>query len=276
MPPYDTLSPYQPVPVDLSVRSVCAYDTLFTPTDHLEPVPRKSLFTHHLLPVRHGNEIVVHHSGTPGWCFGGVVLSVLFMVLFLRRKQLRVPDILQSLFSERTMERALREANLTRATSQAVIAPVVLLPLCLAASQLSTLPHSGLDPESQFSIFNFLLLYAISLVAYYIRNGIVRFIGNAFLNSEAVHIYLTSNYIYHLTYGLAATLLVFFICFTGSLGILFSRILAGIVLILFVMRIIRGMQLILTHSKTPKLFLFYYLCTLEIAPPIVLIFAATS
>ena len=269
MPPYDTLPPYQPLPAGPSVGPVCAFDTLFTPTDHPEPVPRKSLFTHHLLPVRHGNEIVVSHSGTPGWYFGGVILAVLFTVLFLRHKQLRVPDLLQALFSERTMERVLREANLTRATSQALIAPIMLLPICLAVSQLSTL-------NSQLSILNFLLLYAVALVAYYLRNGIVRFIGNAFLNSEAVHIYLTSNYIYHLVYGLVASALIFFVCFTGSLGILFFRILAGILLILFVMRLIRGMQLILTHSKSPKLYLFYYLCTLEIAPPVVLIFAAIS
>ena len=274
MPPVDTLPPYSLLPDSnlLTVQVSCLYDSVFVATDHAEPVPRKSLFTHHLLPVRHGHEISVSHAGTPGWYLGGIALSILFLCLFLRAKQLRLPDLLQSLVSERAMGRVLRETNLTRAVTQAPIALVMLFPLCLVANHcfMPQLHNVWLD------MLTFLGIYAASLCLYFVRNGIIRFIGNAFLNGDAVHLYLTSNYVYHLAYGVAATALAFFVCFTGNLGNVFLYILAAIVGILFVMRLIRGMQLILTYSKSPKLYLFYYLCTLEIAPVLILTSVAIS
>ena len=276
MPPFDTLPPYSPLADNGALAATlqvhCLYDSVFVPQDHAEPVPRKSLFTHHLLPVRHTAEMTVGHGGTSGWYLGGIALSFLFLCLFLRVKQLRPLDLLQSLFSERTMARVLREANLTRAAAQAPIALVALFPLCLVAS-CSLLPSRGVVWQG---ILDFLLLYAAACVVYYLRNGIYRFVGEAFLNSEAMHLYLTSNYVYHLTYGVVATVLAFFVCYTGSLGNIFLCLLAGIVGILAVMRLIRGLQLILTHAKSPQLFLFYYLCTLEIVPLVVLAHGAIS
>ena len=56
----------------------------------------------------------------------------------------------------------------------------------------------------------------------------------------------------------------------------YEDILAGILGLLFVVRLIRGLQLILTFSKTPKFYLFYYLCILEIVPIIIIIKVAIS
>ena len=281
MPPYDTLPPYRPTAdtgTFMATVSLNYYsDSIAFPVGRAEPVPRKSLFTHHLLPVRHGQEMTIAHAGTSGWYLGGIALSLLFLCLFLRAKQLRLLDLLQSLVSERAMSRVLREANLTRATTQAPIALVMLFPLCLVATYMLTPASLQFSIfNSQFSILNFLLLYAACCVGYYLRNGIFRFVGEAFLNSEAVHLYLTSNYVYHLAYGVVATVLAFFVCFTGPLDRVFLAILAGMVCILYVMRLVRGLQLILTHAKSPKLYLFYYLCTLEIVPIIVLVHGAMS
>lgn len=276
MPPYDTLPPYSPVADSgtspVSAKVYCFYDSIFVPVDHAEPVPRKSLFTHHLLPVRHGQEMAITHVGTPGWYLGGIAVSVVILVLFLHSKQLRILDLLQSLFSERTMSRVLREANLTRAVTQAPIALIMLFPICLVVN------YSFIRPTSNgwMEILAFLAIYAASCIVYYLRNGIFRFIGETFLNGEAVHLYLTSNYVYHLVYCIMAVAFSFFVCFTGNVGDIFLTILLGVLGLLVVMRFVRGMYLILTHAKSPKLYLFYYLCTLEIVPVIVLIYGAIS
>lgn len=250
----------------------CLYDSLFVPVDHAEPVPRKSLFTHHQLPMRHSHEIAVPHTGTPGWYLGGIALSVVFLCLFLRSKQLRIVDLLQSLLSERTMARVLRESNLTRAVTQAPIALIMLFPLSLVACHL-LIPSSS---SGSVGLLSFLALYAAGCIVYYTRNGIFRFIGEAFLNGEAMHLYLSNSYVYHLVYAIVATALSFFVCFTGSVGNVFLNILAGMLGLLVVMRFIRGVRLILTHAKSPQLYLFYYLCTLEIVPIVILIHGAIS
>lgn len=264
----DTLPPYTAL-TDTAIDSqpvLCAYDTLFTPIDSVEPVLHKSLFTHHLLPVEHHHEIAIQHHGSPGWLFIFVALSIGLICLFLRNKQISLLELLHSAIDSRAMDRMLRDANLTHSTDQAIIAPLMLIPVSLIAYH-AFFPHLS-NPWTD--ILQYLLLIAICCAIYFARNGIIRFLGNAFENNESVHIYLSSNYIYHLLYGIAATAMSFFIFYTDYAGQTFLYILYGIIALLFTIRFLRGMQLILTNSKSPKFYLFYYLCIFEIVPIIVL------
>ena len=247
----DTLPPYI-APVDTTADSltvVCAYDTLFTPMGPTEPVLHRSLFTHHHLPVQNSHETTIQHQGSPGWLFVVIILSITLICIFLRNKQIRLVDLLQSAIDHRAMDRMLRDTNLTHTIDQAIIAPLMLMPISLVGY--------------------YILLFAVCIAVYYTRNGIIRFIGNAFENSEAVHIYLSSNYIYHLLYGIAATAIAFFIFYTDRVGQTFLYILLAVIALLFTARLLRGMQLILTNAKTQKFYLFYYLCILEIVPLII-------
>ena len=265
----DTLPPYTTL-IDSAIDSqqvLCAYDTLFTPMDKVEPVLHKSLFTHHLLPVKNSHEITIQHHGSPGWLFIFIALSIGLICLFLRHKQLSLVELLHSAIDSRAMDRMLRDANLTHATDQAIIAPLMLIPISLIGYH-AFIPHIS---NVWLDILQYLLLVVVCCAIYFTRNGILRFIGNAFENRESVHIYLSSNYIYHLLYGIVATAFAFFIFYTDYAGQTFLYILYGIIALLFAIRFLRGMQLILTYSKTPKLYLFYYLCILEIVPIIVLI-----
>ena len=265
----DTLPPFMPQ-VDTTADSMgysCIYDSLFTPIDQPEPTLHKSLFTHHLLQVQNTHEIAIQHHNTPGWPLFFIALSITLICLFIRNKQISLLELLHSAIDSRAMDRTLRDANLTHATDQATIAPLMLLPVTLVAYQ-SYAPHIS---NMWLGILSYLGAFLASCAIYYIRNGIIRFFGNAFDNNEAVHIYLSSNYIYHLLYGIVATTFAFFVFYTDKVGPTFLNILLVVLGILFTIRLIRGMQLILTNSKTPKFYLFYYLCILEILPIFVLI-----
>ena len=247
-------------------KPVCVYDSIFTPLEQTPPMVRKSLFSHHQLEVQHHHEIDIHHEGSPGWFFGFIILSIFLICTYLRRKQIDIVTLLQSAIDHRAMGRMLRDTNLTHAPDQAPIALLMLLPVSLVCYYFF-FPH----PDNMWSdMLHYLMLYALCIVIYFTRNGIFRFVGNAFNNSEAVHYYLSSNYIYHLLYAITATALAFFVCYTDSVGKVFFYILMGLIALLFTIRLIRGMKLILTFSKTPKVYLFYYLCILEIIPIIVI------
>ena len=262
LPPYTTLAD---TTAD-SLHTLCAYDTIFTPVGRIEPVLHKSLFTHHLLPVENTHEIAIQHQGSPGWPLIFIALSITLICIFLRNKQIGILDLLHSAIDSRAMDRTLRDSNLTHATDQAIIAPLMLLPVVLIA-YFSYAPRLA---NIWFDILTFLLSLLAACVVYYSRNGIIRLFGNAFDNTESVHIYLSSNYIFHLLYAIVATCFAFFIFYTDRVGQTFLYILIGILALLFIVRLVRGMQLILTNSKTPKFYLFYYLCILEILPIIVL------
>ncbi len=265
----DTLPPYASLADSTadSLQIICAYDTLFTPIGRVEPTLHKSLFSHHLLPVENSHEISIMHQGSPGWLLAFIALSIFLICTFLRNKQISFLDLLHSAIDSRAMDRLLRDSNLTHATDQAIIAPLMLLPLALVGFH-SFIPHVS---NLWLNILHYILLLAGCCIIYYSRNGIIRLLGNAFDNTDSVHLYLSSNYIYHLLYGIAATAISFFIFYTDRVGQTFLYILFGTIGLLFIMRLFRGMQLFLTNSKTPKFFLFYYLCILEIVPIIALI-----
>ena len=252
--------------------AICAYDSIFTPLEQAEPVVRKSLFSHHQLAVEHKHEINIHHEGSPGWMLGFIVLSIFLICTFLRRKQISLLMLLQSAIDHRAMDRMLRDTNLTHAPDQSPIALLMLMPVVLVGYYFF-LPHRE---NGWIDMLQYLMVLVGCAVVYYSRNGIFRILGNAFDNSESVHVYLSSNYIYHMLYAIAAAALAFFVCYTDAVGRIFFYILAGVIALLAVIRLFRGLKLILTFSKTPKFYLFYYLCILEIVPIIVIIKVVSS
>ena len=277
----DTLPPYC-APFDIVADSSadsshssshsCIYDSIFTPVEQAAPHVRKSLFTHSQLAVQHNHEITIHHAETSGWYFGFIALSIFLICFFLRHKQISMLNLLQSAIDHRAMDRMLRDTNLTHSQDLVPIALIMLIPMSLVG-YFFFLSHGN---NTWMDILQYLSVLLICYLVYFLRNGIIRFLGNAFNNQEATHLYLSSNYIYHLLYAIAATSLAFFIFYTDTMGETFFYILAGILGLLFVVRLIRGLQLILTFSKTPKFYLFYYLCILEIVPIIIILKVAIS
>lgn len=246
----------------IAEQTTCAYDSIFDVQGQAEPVLHKSLFTHHLMPVKSNHEIAIEHQGTSGWFFGCIIISIFLLCSFLHRKQIKLIDLLQASIDHRALDRLLRDTNLTHSVDQMPIALIVLIPIALVG-YYSFLPrHSIL----WLDLLNYLLVLLGCYAIYFTRNGIIRFLGHAFNNDESVHIYISSNYVFHILYGIAATILAFFVCYTGTVGQTFLYILLGILGLLLLARFFRGMLIILTQSKTSKLYLFYYLCIFEIVP----------
>ena len=274
MIPYDTLSPY-PLPYDSLGNSTAVYplDTIFPLTDSVPAaVIRSSLFAHHQLPVQHVGELARQACGTGGWYFVAITIAILLLVLLLRGAGVGIAELIHSTIDSRVCLRTIRDGNLTRPVAQTPIALVSLVPVVLVVFHY--LQPNSLHPWRD--ILQYLLLLLIVYVLYFTRNGIIRLIGRAFDDGEATHLYLSSNYVYHLLYGVAAALFSFFICYAGEAGEVFFYILCGVIGILFVMRLFCGMRIILTNAKTSKLQLFYYLCSLEIVPVLVAVKLAVS
>ncbi len=266
------LSANSTTPGTQTTKVLCAYDTLFTPLEKQAPVLRKSLFTRHELQVQSSHEKSIMHEDTPGWLFAVIVLAVFLTVNFLRHKQIRLLDILQSAIDHRAMDRLLRDANMTHPISMTPIALLMMLPVTLMGYYYF-MPHSSKVAEEMLV---YLMVLAGCYVLYFVRNGAIRLIGNAFGNSESVDLYLSSNYIFHLLYAIVAASMSFFVCYTGEMGKTFLYITLGMLGILMIVRFIRGMIIILTVSKTSKFYLFYYLCILEIVPIVIIAKVATS
>ncbi len=251
---------------------VCAYDTIFTPLEAKEPTLHKSLFTHHELQVKTSHEKAIMREDAPGWMFGVIMIALFLVFNFIRRKQISTVELLQSAIDHRALDRLLRDTNLTHPTSLAPIAIIMLLPITLMG-YYSFMSHSS---KMLSDLLTYLLVLVVCLALYFIRNGAIRLVGNAFGNKESTYFYLASNYIFHLLYAIVGSVMAFFVCFTGDMGKTFFFIALGLLGLLMTVRFIRGMLIILTLSKTSKFYLFYYLCILEIVPIVIIAKVATS
>lgn len=250
-------------PVD---SCLCILDTIFTFLQRPAPALHRSLFTQHELMPHNTHEIALSHHGASGWYFAVILLSTFLLCIFIRNRKILLSDLFQALVEPHAIERFLRDANLTHTSELYSIAVLCLVPISLCI-------YYPFAPHNSIAVLDF-LFYILALLgcyaAYFLRNSLFRLIGNAFGNSEAVDAYLASAYLFHLLYGVAACALAFFICYTGIHSMSFVITFFVVIGILFVLKLVKGLQLILTLSKTSKFYLFYYLCILEIVPFVIL------
>ena len=120
---------------------------------------------------------------------------------------------------------------------------------------------------------DYLMYLAIlgGLIAFiFLKNSLIRLLGNVFEDRSVTMLYISSNNLFYFVGGFVFVplMLLLFYCPAATETILKTTIfLVGII---FIVRLFRGIQLILTNSKTSKLYLFYYLCIFEIVPILVM------
>lgn len=235
-------------------------DSIFPVVEPVEPHLRKSLFTHHGLAVK--NEHLAERTDTtaPAWIFVLLLSLTVLVFLYFRARKIKFTELLKSTMDRRVMDRLVRECNLIRS---AQFVPVALL---LAATvgmvvYSAAMMHNGL--------FVYLLVVVALATGYLLRNGLLRLLGNVFDNRDAVTAYITSNYLFHLLLTTVLLPLLFLQLYMPLGNTVVQYITFGVVALSLVVRVTRGMNIFLTISKGFNFYLFYYLCTVEIVPVLV-------
>lgn len=227
----------------------------------LPPATRQSMFAGHGFPYRNETLHARTDTSAPLWIFGVLVLLVLLTTLYYRSHKLTLKNLLASLVDTRAMDRTLRESNLSSRIRYVAMGLLAVASLMLPVHMMA-LAKTGIG--------GYLLLTAGVAVAYLLRNGLMRLLAVVFDNRAAVDSYIVSNYMYHLALATVVLPLLFPLCYFPSGTEVLLYIVAGIVILEFLMRLFRGMKLFLTHSSGPYVYLFYYLCIVEIVPILVL------
>jgi hypothetical protein len=241
------------------------YTEFLTPTVKLsdDTLERPSLFAGHTLAPQTSHLTSRPDSATPAWVFPVLLLLVGAITLFYRQRKLLLRDLLHALVDSHAMDRLQRNNSLLH-TSQLVPMGILMLTcLALPVHQLA-LAKSGFG--------GYLLLTVALIAAYLIRNGLMRLLGSIYENNAALGAYITSNYFYHFILATAGLPLLFPLFYIPYGKPVFLYVLAGLLLLELLIRLFRSMQLFLTQSSGPKFYLFYYLCIVEIAPILILIF----
>lgn len=237
-------------------------DSIFPPFDWPEPQLRQSLFTHHGMPVQHEQPVARRNDAVPAWMF--VVLMVLTVLTFVyyNSRKISIVELLKATIDSHATDRLVRSCNMVRTSSLVPAGILVASTLGVAVFQVA-MAHTGPG--------GYLLLAGAMALAYLLRNVVVRLLGNIFESREPVAAYITSNYLYHLVLATAVLPLLFLQVYMpwGNMAVLY--VIVALTALTFVMRLARGAKIFLTISKGSSFYLFYYLCTVEIVPFLVLI-----
>ena len=252
--------PY-PMPAQEEVNVGIPLDSIFPPREAQPLVQRPSLFTHTTLPVTNDGLQERPATAPAAWLFGLLVLLCGCLILYYKNHKLNVVDLLNSAVDRRAMDRLVRGNNLNT---------VRLVPMgLLAAAALSTSIY--LMAMSHTGVTGWLLLTGGLIAAYLLRNGVIALLGSIFEDSDATTAYITSNFMYHLLLATATVPLLFLQTYMpGGRDVLFY-IIAGLTALCLLVRLFRGLKLFLTLSRSHSFYLFYYLCTVETIPLLVLI-----
>ncbi len=236
-------------------------DTVFAP--FTPPCVRKSLF----VVERQSSPVPTTslRNPTPGsdWIFGVIVILLVLMSVILNRAKIKFKDLAVSPFDYHTLERVLREYN---------IKPFNLYPLTiivLAGMAISLLKISGEFLHLDFQVSDlqlFLMAFASLIVFFFLKIGFVKMLGVVFGNDDAAYMYVVNNLMFNSLLAIFSTPMLLPLFFSVNTGRLFLIIYLCFISIVFIIRTLRGFQLILTNPSGSHLYLFYYLCILEIAP----------
>lgn len=240
------------VPLDSIFKSYCADSVIVRPT----------LFTGHTLAPQNSEPTVRQQVAAPWWVFAVAVLLCAMLCLFYRTRKINIGELLKSTIDAHGADRLLRGLSLRRASSLLSVALILTAALALAVWNVA-MRHTGIQGY---------LLLALGLAAgYLLRNGLLTLLAAVFEQKQAMSAYISGNYLYHLVLATAVTPLLFVVVYIPVAANVAMWTIGVLTALVFIMRFFRGVQLFLTKSTSNSLFLFYYLCTVEMIPPLVLL-----
>ena len=200
------------------------------------------------------------------YLFGFILFT--WVVVFKRR---RIKQIFNSLFTNRGLNQLIRDGNLTK---EFTIVPLMSIYL-ITISIFTLFFLKRFDIYNKISITDFYLFVKIVfvfIILYFSKILFIKSFNNTFKNYNITFYYLLNGFTSDIIIGLLFLPLLFLYTFSNK--IFSSNILFICIIILLVfnsIRLIRNILSSINYSRFSNLYLFLYLCTVEILPVILLL-----
>ena len=226
-----------------------------------------SLFTsHHLSPGPYHHEKLQKYP--PDWVPGIVILCFILLAWTQLFYNKRVLQIFKAPFSKRFHNRLVRDGNLFKERVSLTLGTVYLLSGTLLLYQLSERFPNTVFPEFQ-GITRYLVALLFIPGYWAVKIMMVWFLGFVFKTRETTNNYLLNMLVFCLVTG--PVLLIFLVIILYTRSPFLIDVCLIVVALIFFFRIVRGFIIGSRLRKFSYLFLFVYLCSLEILPLLLLI-----
>jgi hypothetical protein len=204
----------------------------------------------------------------PDWILA-IILSCIILITWVRVfYNKRLQQIFRAPFSKRFINQLIRDGNLFRERVSVALGLVFIMAVSLFIFELNQLIlQFNFAPFSNALLF---WLIALMVTAFQtVKVALIQLLGVIFKTRETTYNYLLNMLVFALFSGpflLAGLILVLFL---KSVFILYLCLIITALLLIF--RFIRGFFIGISLSKFSYLFLFVYLCSLEILPLLVIL-----
>ncbi len=234
---------------------------------HRQAADTESVFGTHLLrPSNPGP--MLHRTEHPDWVFGILLTGFILIAWTLSLYYKRFHTLVSAGFSKRWLSQLTREGNPLRERLLISLSSVYLLTIALTIYQWNEL-HTGWS----YGVLTGFRLYALILLLvvlfWTVKLFAMNFLSIVFRTHQSNYEYLLNLMIFSTLTGLVTLPLLVLSVYLHSPTVLY--ILLGCIGILFIIRFIKGLLIGAALTRFSYLFLFVYLCALEILPLAVLL-----
>jgi hypothetical protein len=232
-----------------------------------KPVYEKSIFkSHKLQPTDfHVNKL---QNTQPDWMLAILILCFVLLAWVRVFYPKRIQQIFRAPFSKRFINQLTRDGNLFRERIAVAMGTVYILTFSLLLYEFNE-KVLGIAVRGVSGMVLFGLITAISIGFLAAKVALVQFLGAIFKTRETTSNYLLNLVIFALLSGPVLLIAMVLIVYLNSVVVLYLCLF--IFILLLALRFMRGFFIGIALTKFSYLFLFVYLCSLEILPILVLI-----
>ena len=235
-------------------------------TAHDSAFYHRSLFKGHLYEPQNIATPPRTNGAPPAWVFLSIiVVSFLLGTVFSRYKGDK-SDILLSPFSRLGLKNLMGDRAINKFSANLLVN--FLYSVMFTLSEFFVIRHFGITLTGTPEL-DCLLLEGFTFVFIYSRIILVRFIGSVFNYKISTGAYVLNQSVCNLLSAmlLAPALLIAF--YSGFNGEVLLYTLTAIILVMFLIRMVRGSLLMLSESQFSKIYMLYYMIVIEVVPILV-------
>lgn len=240
-------------------------DSLLTANDSV--FYHKSILRGHSYAKKDTAAEVRHNNQQPMWVFLTLMLTMFILGRMISNYKGRKSDILLSPFSRLSLKTLLNERAVNKVTVNLLIN--FLYSVLLSLAEFFVIRHFNVTLTGNQAL-DYLVLEAFTFLFIYVRVLLVKFIGSVFNYKISTGAYILNQSICNLLCGilLVPALLLGFYSGLNATALLYA--LTIIVVLMFLLRVVRGSVLMLAESQFSKVYMLYYMFVIEIVPVLVI------
>jgi len=250
------------------IREV-SYDTTINlqSMNPLPKVPVASPFRSHQLQPGHLTP-VIHHQEHADWIFGVLVFCFILLAWTLVYHFKRFTTILSSTYSKRYLSQLEREGNILHERISVSLTTVYIISISLLIHQFNVIYFHWSNPYiNGFTLF-LLILTGVSLF-WFFKIIVMNILGVIFRTQQSNHEYLVNIILFSTLSALCILPFLILGIYLNSNTLLFICLI--FIALLFIIRFFKGMFIGVSLTRFSYLFLFVYLCALELLPLVVIV-----